>query len=84
MVPLPTSTKLGESRAQAVRRFISFETRLCAKGQFAEVGKYFMTIMQSLYHKADLEKPPSEVFYLPMHVVQKESSMTTNVRARFG
>ena len=32
---------------------------------------------------ADLEKPPSEVFYLPIHVVHKESSMTTKVYAVF-
>ena len=42
MVPLPKrprSTKLGESRVQAVHRFISFERMLHAKGQFEEVEK---------------------------------------------
>ena len=33
--------------------------------------------------QADLEKPPNEVFYLPIHVVCKESSTTTKVRAVF-
>ena len=32
---------------------------------------------------ADLEKPTSEVFYLPMHVVRKDSSTTTKLRAVF-
>ena len=32
---------------------------------------------------ADLNKPPSQVFYLPMHIVQKESSSTTKIRAVF-
>lgn len=32
---------------------------------------------------ADLQKPYQMVFYLPMHVVQKESSTTTKVRAVF-
>ena len=31
----------------------------------------------------DLDKPPSKVFYLPMHVVCKDSSTTTKVRAVF-
>ena len=29
----------------------------------------------------DIDKPESEVFYLPLHVVHKESSTTTKVRA---
>ena len=31
----------------------------------------------------DLNKPPSQVCYLPMHIVQKESSSTTKIRAVF-
>ena len=31
----------------------------------------------------DLHKPPSEVFYLPVHAVHKESSTTTKIRAVF-
>ena len=32
---------------------------------------------------ADLDKPPSQVFYLPMHVIWKDSSTTTKIRAIF-
>ena len=32
---------------------------------------------------ADLQKPPEEVFYLPMHAVRKEHSTTTKIRAVF-
>ena len=32
---------------------------------------------------ADLQKPPKEIFYLPMHAVRKEHSTTTKVRAVF-
>ena len=31
----------------------------------------------------DLDKPESDVFYLPLHVVYKESSTTTKVRDVF-
>ena len=31
----------------------------------------------------DLHKPECEVFYLPIHVVRKESSSTTKIRAVF-
>ena len=31
----------------------------------------------------DMDKPPEEVFYLPMHAVYKESSTTTKVRGVF-
>ena len=33
--------------------------------------------------KADLEKTPQDVFYLPIHAVKKEASTTTKVRAVF-
>ena len=90
IVPLPKKpnlTKLGESRAQAVHRFLSFERIMHSKGQFEEVEKvieeYFANKHAEPVPLTDLQKPPSEVFYLPMHVVHKESSTTTKVRAVF-
>ena len=57
------------------------------KGQFGEVDKvideYFVSKHTEPVPQADLEKPPNEVFYLPIHVVCKESSTTTKVRAVF-
>ena len=32
---------------------------------------------------ADLDRPPSQVFYLLMHVIWKDSSTTTKIRAVF-
>ena len=89
-MPLPRkadATPLGESRSQAVRRFLSLEHSLRSKGQFSD----FNAVMQEYFDLAhaesvpakDLEKPPESVFYLPIHAVRKESSMTTKIRAVF-
>ena len=90
VVPLPkrpTTVKLGESRAQAVRRFLSFEKSLHARRQFHEVEEvmeeYFINRHAEEVPLTDLEKPPEEVFYLPIHIVRKETSTTTKVRAVF-
>ena len=90
MVPLPkkSGTKpLGESRSQAVRRFVAFEHSLHRKSQFPEfkavIDEYFESGHAEAVPEADLNKPPHSVFYLPMHVVRKSSSTTTKVRAVF-
>ena len=83
----PDAKPLGESRSQAVRRFLSLEHSLHCKGQFAD----FNAVMQEYFDLkhaenvplADLNKPPENVFYLPMHAVRKESSTTTKIRAVF-
>lgn len=90
IVPLPRdpgARTLGESRAQAVKRFTSLERSLNRQGRFEE----FDAVMQeylNLGHAevvptTDLEKPPSLTFYLPMHAVYKASSSTTKIRAVF-
>ena len=88
VVPLPKKPDagaIGESRSQAVRRFKALERSLNHKGHFSE----FDAIMQEYLHLGhaekvpieDMEKNPSEVFYLPMHAVYKASSSTTKIRA---
>ena len=90
IVPLPkdpNARPIGESRSQAVKRFLSLERSLNQKGCFQE----FNTVMQEyldLKHAEaipmpDLEKPPELTFCLPMHAVYKESSTTTKIRAVF-
>ena len=90
VVPLPKnldSKPLGESRMQAVRRFLSLERSLRAKNQF----KDFATVMEEymkLGHAevvpdTDSRKSSNCVFYLPMHAVHKEHSTTTKIRAVF-
>lgn len=90
VVPLPRKTNmrpLGESRAQAVRRFVSFERSLRSRGLFQEfeavIREYFQMGHAEEVPEVDLLKLPQDVFYLPMHAVRKESSTTTKVRAVF-
>ena len=90
IVPLPRKPQaksIGESRSQAVRRFLSLERSLHAKGRFQEfsdvIEEYFEMQHAELVPTADLQKPPEQVFYLPMHAVRKEHSTTTKIRVVF-
>lgn len=90
VVPLPKRTdvpSLGESRSQAVRRLLSMERSLHAKKQFTEFAavmeEYFTLGHAEQVPIVDLQKPPQQVFYLPMHAVRKESSATTKTRVVF-
>ena len=90
VVPLPRkqdAMPLGESRSQAVRRFLSLERALHSKGQFKEVHdviqEYFDLGHAEPVPVPALDKPMTEVFYLPIYIVRKDSSSTTKVRAVF-
>ena len=89
-VPLPRrddASKIGESRSQAVRRFLSLERSLHAKGQFSAfadvIEEYFSLSHAEEVPVVDLQKPTHDVFYLPMHAVPKQSSTTTKLRVVF-
>ena len=76
IVPLPRKQNpavIGESRTQAVRRFLYLERSLSIKGiskQFNDViNEYFDEDHAERVPEADLKKVPSKVFYLPMHIV---------------
>ena len=90
VVPLPKkpdAKAIGESRSQAVRRFLSLERSLHAKNQFDEFGSVMREYLDMGHAEqvppSDLEKPQHQVFYLPMHAVRKDSSTTTKIRAVF-
>ena len=90
VVPLPRKENckpLGESRSQAVRRFLSLERTLHSKNQFgafrAVMNEYLELGHAESVPQDDLNKAPSKVFYLPMHAVRKDSSTTTKIRAVF-
>ena len=82
-----TCRSLGESRSQAMRRFLSLERSLYAKEQFDEfdsvMNEYFEKGHAELVPLDDLEKSLQDVFYLPMYAVKRESSTTTKIRAVF-
>lgn len=72
MGPLPRkhdAKSLGESRSQAVRRFLSLERGLHAKHQFSEVDAAVREYVELKHAEPvpsqDLNKPESEVYYLP-------------------
>lgn len=80
VVPLPKrldAKPLGESRAQAVRRFLSLERALNAKGQFdglkTVMEEYFEAEHAELVPVDDLEKLPQSVFYLPVQFHNQDS-----------
>ena len=90
VVPLPKrpdARPIGESRSQAVRRFLALESSLHRKDKFCEVDtvvqEYLTLGHAEVVPIEDTDKDPSAVFYLPMHVVYKDSSTTTKVRAVF-
>ena len=90
VVPLPVKSEvkpIGESCLTAVRRFLSMEHSLNARGQFGELkevmSEYFDSNHAELVPEIDLDKPPHQVLYLPMHTVHKETSTTTKIRAVF-
>ena len=87
IVPLLRITNpplLGESRSSAVSRYLSLERSLDSKGKSEEfhgvLEEYLKLGHAELVPVADLQKPDYESFYLPMHIVLKESSTTTKVR----
>ena len=89
-MPLPTWSPvdpIGESRSQAVRRFLSLEHSLSSKGRFDEVDKVMLEYLELGHAEEvllqDLDKHESKVFYLPMHLVCKGSSSTTKVKTVF-
>ena len=90
VVPLPkdpNAKPIGESRSQAVRRFLSLERSLNQKDHFQEFDAVMQEYLDFGHAQAvpdeDMEKPTELTFYLPMHAVYKTPSTTTKIRAVF-
>ena len=77
---------LGESRPQALKRFLSLERRLHSLNLYDDYSGVINEYLSSRHAEAipvnELYKPPSDTFYLPHHAVHKEST-TTPVRVVF-
>ena len=87
-VKLPWDTaapSLGESRAQALKRFHANEASMDRKGKLTECHEVIQNYLD-LEH-AELipasEPLPTQHNYLPYHYVMKQSSTTTKIRAVF-
>ena len=90
VIPLPrkpNAKTIGESRSQAVRRFMSLECSLTLNGRFSEFEAVMQEYIDMGHAEAvplgDLDKPEHKVFYLPMHTVYKSSSTTTKLQTVF-
>ncbi len=78
---------LGESRSQALRRLKTNEQSLLKKGkwqQFQDVVKEYMDLGHAEpVPDNELKLPDSQVYYMPMHSMVKQSSSTTKLRVVF-
>ena len=79
--------QLGDSKCTALRRYHSNETSLLRKGQWQKFQDVILEYLKLGHARpvtaAELQLPPSEVYYLPMHGVHKASSTTTKLRVVF-
>ena len=77
------SVDLGDSRAQALRRFYSLHNKLESN---KELKKEYHKVMQSytdLGHMSLVETETDDGYYIPHHAVVKKSSSTTKLRVVF-
>ena len=76
---------LGDSRAQALSRFITNEKSIIRRG----IWKPFQNVVQEYLDLGHAElvpsaaPPPEQSFYLPMHSVAKQTSTSTKLRVVF-
>ena len=81
----PCIVDLGQSRPQAVTRFLQTEKSIRHKRirpQFQEVIKTYLELGHAEQVPTE-DHPPAESFWLPMHAVFKEASTSTKLRIVF-
>ena len=89
MVRLPMSedkSDLGESRTQALNRARANERSLLNKDklpQFQALMKEYVDLGHAQPVPVEKKHPTTQVYYMPVHAVFKDSSTTTKVRAVF-
>jgi len=80
-----TLDSLGDSKEQAIKRFLSLEKRLQSDKSFAQKYVEFMQQYEDLGHmvKVDDSNTNKYAYYMPHHGVLKEESLTTKLRVVF-
>ncbi|XP_076384105.1 uncharacterized protein LOC143261872 [Megalopta genalis] len=86
VVALPCNAKrtlIGETRTQAINRFLSLERKLQRDASLREEYSAVMKEYLTLGHMSKTKPQNANGFYLPHHAVIKTSSSTTKVRVVF-
>ncbi|UYV72987.1 hypothetical protein LAZ67_10001402 [Cordylochernes scorpioides] len=80
--------QLGDSKSQALRRFLSLERRFHLNPVYSQHGREFMQEYLNLGHmevinEIEPEQPSHQVYYMPYHAVLRDQSTTTKLRVVF-
>jgi len=80
-----TLNSLGDSKEQAIKRFLSLEKRLQSDKSLAQKYVEFMQQYEDLSHmvKIDDSNENNYTYYMPHHGVLKEDSLTTKLQVVF-
>ncbi|XP_058840265.1 uncharacterized protein LOC131695765 [Topomyia yanbarensis] len=78
-------SKLGDSRATALKRFMGLERRFAANPDLKTLYSQFIHEYQTLGHMKEVidDTAAGKTFYLPHHAVLKPDSTTTKLRVVF-
>ncbi|UYV76985.1 hypothetical protein LAZ67_14002708, partial [Cordylochernes scorpioides] len=80
--------QLGDSKSQALRRFLSLERRFHQNPVYSQHVREFMQEYLNLGHmkvinEIEPEHPSHQVYYMPYHAVLRDQSTTTKLRVVF-
>ena len=84
---IPDAPPLGESRPQAINRYMANERSILRKGTYKKfqgvIQEYLDMGHAKLVPSSKIIQPVGKIYYLLMHAVMKESSTTTKLRVVF-
>ncbi|UYV65998.1 hypothetical protein LAZ67_3006120 [Cordylochernes scorpioides] len=87
-LPFKSVPNLGDSRQNAMKRFLALGRKLHKSSNLLQQYKDFMMEYLSLNHmelipKNERDKPSDKCYYIPHHCVLREQSSTTKLRVVF-
>ncbi|UYV84431.1 hypothetical protein LAZ67_X002145 [Cordylochernes scorpioides] len=87
-LPFRTLPTLGESRINALKRFLSLERKLQKSPSILKqycdfMDEYLLINHMELIPSYELDTPSGQCYYIPHHCVFKEQSTTTKLRVVF-